>query len=214
MSKNIITGYAALWGVKYDMGGYQEVIQRGALDGVDFLQCRLLYNHDQNLLLASAKSGTLTVRADSKGLFYRAELPDTPTGKEVAELLARGDLSHSSWGFTIASGGKQWSNDGTVLTITKVGRLLDVAPVVYPANTETTSMLEVPMFSDSVSKSSDYGQMQEDFEWAKERVSFSNMAAKIQSDNYKREAFAPIRAQMDRDLSEAAQRLGVPLSSL
>lgn len=140
MKKLIISGYAAVFGSQYDMGSYSEVVAHGALDGVDFSECRALFNHDVNYLLGSVRSKTLEVRADSKGLFYRCTLPDSPTGNEVAELLKRGDLCESSWGFVIAE--KSWSRDGTLLTIHKIKKLFDVSPVTYPANPATTATLE------------------------------------------------------------------------
>ena len=95
-----------------NLGGFVEQVARGAVDktiadAVDVL-CR--YQHDDNHLLGRTASGTLVLTRDDTGLLYDVPaLPDTTSGRDVAELCRRGDVTGSSfafrtleddWGFT------------------------------------------------------------------------------------------------------------------
>ena len=145
--KDTVFGYALKFGVPYDMGWFTEEIQRGALDGADLSDVRILFNHDQNLILGRTKAGTAKVGIDEVGMWYMAELPDSPTGQNVKEALRRGDIDQSSWAFSIStdesgrSKGDKWMNkDGKdYRVITSVRAVYDASPVTYPANPDTTA---------------------------------------------------------------------------
>jgi HK97 family phage prohead protease len=145
--KDTVFGYALKFGVPYDMGWFTEEIQRGALDGADLTDVRILFNHDQNLILGRTKAGTAKVGIDEVGMWYMAELPDSPTGQNVKEALRRGDIDQSSWAFSIStdesgrSKGDKWSmKDGKdYRVITSVRAVYDASPVTYPANPDTTA---------------------------------------------------------------------------
>src|SRR5690242_6100190 len=53
---------------------------------------RALWNHDVSAVLGRAGAGTLRLRSDDVGLFYEVDLPDTTVGRDVVELLRRGDV--------------------------------------------------------------------------------------------------------------------------
>jgi HK97 family phage prohead protease len=145
--KDTVFGYALKFGVPYDMGWFTEEIQRGALDGADLSDVRILFNHDQNLILGRTKAGTAKIGIDEVGMWYMAELPDSPTGQNVKEALKRGDIDQSSWAFSIStdetgrSKGDKWMNkDGKdYRIITSVRAVYDASPVTYPANPDTTA---------------------------------------------------------------------------
>lgn len=145
--KDTVFGYALKFGVPYDMGWFTEEIQRGALDGADLSDVRILFNHDQNLILGRTKAGTAKIGIDEVGMWYIAELPDSPTGQNVKEALKRGDIDQSSWAFSIStdetgrSKGDKWMNkDGKdYRVITSVRAVYDASPVTYPANPDTTA---------------------------------------------------------------------------
>ena len=145
--KDTVFGYALKWDTPYDMGWFTETIQRGALDNADLSDVRILFNHDQNLILGRTKAGTAKVGLDDVGMWYMAELPDSPTGQNVKEALKRGDIDQSSWAFSIAtdetgrSKGAKWSmkNGKDYREITAVRAVYDASPVTYPANPDTTA---------------------------------------------------------------------------
>ena len=86
--------------------------------------------------MARTTNGTLELTIDDDGLRYRAALADTQDGRDLYKLIKRGDISQSSFAFTIED--QTWSEDRSTRTIDKVGRLLDVSPVTYPAYPTTT----------------------------------------------------------------------------
>ena len=81
--------------------------------------------------------GTLRLSVDERGLRYDATLPNTTTGKDVAELMKRGLLYESSFAFTVEE--DDWSKDGdtTRRQINKIGRLVDVSIVGVGAYANT-----------------------------------------------------------------------------
>lgn len=145
-----IEGYAAVFHSEGDPGTEYELwsdpamraverVARGAFsraikDGDD---CRACFNHDPNQLLGRTASGTCRLEEDSRGLRYEADLPDTQVGRDVAELVGRGDVTGSSFGFVVEQESWRESEEEggrrvAVRTIEGV-RLLDVGPVTYPA---------------------------------------------------------------------------------
>jgi HK97 family phage prohead protease len=107
---------------------------------------RALYNHEPASLLGRSASGTCRLTLDAKGLRYSIDLPDTHLGREVAELVRRGDLSGSSFAFTSDDSSYRvirTEADNSLIIIREVRsvRLYDVGPVTYPAYAATTTGL-------------------------------------------------------------------------
>ena len=130
-----ITGYASVFGDTYDLGYFQERVAPGAFDGRTSDDVRLLINHT-GVPLARTTNGTLTLAIDERGLSYTAQLADTQEGRDLYTLIQRGDITQSSFAFTIDR--DEWSDDRKVRTITRVSQLYDVSPVTYPASPTTT----------------------------------------------------------------------------
>jgi HK97 family phage prohead protease len=137
-----VEGYASVFNsMSEDLGGFREIILPGAFSNVLDNDVRALYNHDSNYLLARTSSGTLELKEDDKGLYYRFEMPNTSYGNDMLELFRRGDLSQSSFGFTVEKDSWKLENGQHVRYIERVGSLFDVSPVVYPAYTAASSGL-------------------------------------------------------------------------
>jgi len=132
-----IVGYAAVFNQETDLGYFREMITPGAFDDVMEDDVRLLLNHD-GAPLARTTNGTLTLAVDDEGLMYEAILSDTTQGRDLYKMIQRGDISQSSFAFTISE--QSWSKDKSVRSIDKVGRLLDVSPVTYPAYAQASVM--------------------------------------------------------------------------
>lgn len=132
-----VGGYAAIFNEVTNMGRYLESIERGAFDDADMEDVRLLYNHE-GIPLARTKAGTMTLMIDQRGLKYVAALSDTELARQIADSARRGDITQSSFAFTIAS--QRWTEtDGMPhRIIERVGVVTDVSPVSFPAyeNTE------------------------------------------------------------------------------
>lgn len=133
-----VIGHAAVFdSLSEDLGGFREMIEPGAFDGVLNDDVRALFNHDPNMILARTKSGTLRLAVTDKGLEYRFSAPETTAGKDLMVMLKRGDVDQSSFGFRVSD--DTWEKrDGEVVRIIKsFERLFDVSPVTYPAYPET-----------------------------------------------------------------------------
>ncbi|OWG38388.1 peptidase U35 [Stutzerimonas stutzeri] len=96
-------GYAALFNSETNLGEFSEVIRPGAfartLSAPTAANIRAIYEHDNRSLLGKVGSSTLRLREDEKGLAFELDLPDTTLGRDLAELVKRGDVSGCSFGF-------------------------------------------------------------------------------------------------------------------
>jgi HK97 family phage prohead protease len=159
-----LSGYAAVYNRdSLDLGGFKEQIAPGAFDAVlaTSPDVRCLWNHEVSDLIGRTKSGTLTLRSDTTGLFYECQVPDTQVGRDLLVLADRGDISESSFGFTVdsAPGSECWYDaqgnetskySGVKRVIRKVSMLFDVSPVciaAYPdATVQARSLAEARRF--------------------------------------------------------------------
>lgn len=144
-----IVGYAAVYfrtdepGTEYQM--YSDLVERimpGAFDRAlrEKQDVRALFNHNPENLLGRTVAGTLTLSVDDRGLFYRFQPPDTTIGRDVLESINRGDLSGSSFAFTVARGGAEWHEEnGVAVRILRDVNLFDVGPVTFPAYGATST---------------------------------------------------------------------------
>lgn len=139
-----VEGYAIRWGVSSDGLPFEEVIEVGAADEV-IVRSNIfaLLDHDKSRgILARSKNGegTLQLEIDDKGLKYRFEAPHTALGDELLEYLRRGEITESSFCFTVDS--ETWekkADDTWKRTIHKFDQLFDVSPV-YDAAYSATSV--------------------------------------------------------------------------
>lgn len=135
---NVVEGYALKFNTaSKDLGGFFEIIDPRALDGVNMDDVKLFLNHDSANLLGRTKSGTLRLLVDEVGLKFRCELPNTTLGNDVMELVKRGDLSQCSFGFTVAE--DEWEDrDGRLFRIIKqLDTLQEISLVSIPAYDDT-----------------------------------------------------------------------------
>ena len=135
-----IVGYAAVFNKdSEDLGGFVERIAPGAFSkAIGISDVRALFNHDNNMVLARNTSGTLELIEDETGLRYEFDAPNTSYGNDLLEMIKRGDISQSSFGFTVENDDWEQRDGKTYRTITKVKRLYDVSPVTFPAYPEAS----------------------------------------------------------------------------
>lgn len=130
-----LRGHAAVFNQMAEVPGHLERIAPGAFDAALAADdVRALFNHDPNKVLGRTSAGTLRLAADDVGLAFEVDLPDTSYARDLAALVARGDVTGGSFGFI--PGKDSWSRarDGRQLrTHASVKRLLDVSVVTYPA---------------------------------------------------------------------------------
>ena len=135
--KDVVIGHASVFNsLSEDLGGFREKIMPGAFDDVLTNDTRAYFNHDPNLILGRVSAGTLRLSVDEKGLRYELDVPNTTAGRDLKENMRLGNITQSSFAFTIGKNGDSWerNEDGTdVRIINKVNRLYDVSPVSLPA---------------------------------------------------------------------------------
>lgn len=136
-----LTGYAALYSSETRIAGlFRETIEpgafRAALDRKD--DVRALFNHDPNYVLGRTASNTLVLTEDERGLRYTVTLPDTQAGRDLWVSVQRGDVSQSSFAFSVDT--EEWRDQRAEmpLRVVKDVHLFDVSPVTYPAYDETS----------------------------------------------------------------------------
>ena len=140
--KKTLEGYASMFGNSYDLGRFDEVIERGAFTrALDEEQdVRALIDHDPAKIIGRSKNGTLEMREDAKGLFTRIHLPDTQEARDLATLVERGDLDAMSFGFTVQADRWEKKEGRNTRYISDVD-LFDVSVVSFPANPDTAVAL-------------------------------------------------------------------------
>jgi HK97 family phage prohead protease len=139
-----IGGIAAVINSVTDLGYFEEVIERGAFDNAlnKEYDIRCLFNHEAELILGRTKANTCNVFVNGDGNLEYTWVPDyeNPTHMSVVRSIMRGDITQSSFAFTIKE--QKWSESakyGTMgkRTITVIEDLYDVSPVTYPAYADT-----------------------------------------------------------------------------
>lgn len=134
-------GYAAKFNSpSEDLGGFVETIEQGAFRRSlrSRNDVKLLVNHDTGRVLASTRSGTMKLYEDEVGLRVEASLPNTTDGRDMAELLKRGDLNKMSFGFSVIK--DSWNEEMTQRTLKSV-RLFEASIVAFPAYSATEAMV-------------------------------------------------------------------------
>lgn len=124
--------------IKDIFGEYIEVIRRGALDGADLSDTRLLYNHDLSRVPLARSPKTMRFKLDPAGLTMTAELPDTEEGRSVYTAVKRGDLTGMSFAFKVPEGGSHFDAKTNTRTITKIEKIYECSIVPFPAYPQTS----------------------------------------------------------------------------
>lgn len=132
-----IEGMAALYNNITRIGNwFDEEILPGAFDDVMNDDVRCLFNHNPNYVLARSVDGkgTLKLELTNEGLKYSYKTPNRTYAKDLEDSIESGDVSGSSFAFRIKE--QKWiqrKDDVELRQIVKFEKLLDVAPVTYPA---------------------------------------------------------------------------------
>lgn len=148
----MLVGYGAVFhrdgegGTEYRLA--EQAVERIAPTAFDAVlssgaDVRGLYNHDPGQVLGRTAAGTMRLKTDARGLRYEIDLPDTQAARDLSALIQRGDISGSSFSFSVSDAGQTWRRDEkrgvAVRTITNVSALVDVGPVTFPAYAGTTA---------------------------------------------------------------------------
>ena len=122
----------------HDIGGsYIEIIKRGALDGTDLSDVRLLVGHDASRIPLARTPRTMSLEVDADGLTFRAQLPDTEAGREAYQAVERGDIRGLSFAFTVPDDGDEYDPKTNTRTINRIAKVYECTLTAFPAYEST-----------------------------------------------------------------------------
>jgi HK97 family phage prohead protease len=149
--KRTIVGYGAVFyrsddpGTEYRL--WEDMVEHIAPTAFDAAlsrpdDVRGLFNHDPAYVLGRTTAKTMRLSKDAKGLRYEIDVPDTQLGRDLLQSIERGDITGSSFAFSVSRDGVRMERDAArkidVRTVTSVS-LYDVGPVTYPAYESATT---------------------------------------------------------------------------
>ena len=141
-SGNIITGRPIVYESKTDLGYYDEIIDRGALDGTDLTDVRFLVNHNRQMIpLARSRrnngNSTMKLSVDYEGLnidFISLDTENNMDARALWSAVDRQDLTGMSFAFSVDA--ERWEDlesDHPTRHIEKIGSVVEVSAVTFPA---------------------------------------------------------------------------------
>ena len=145
-SGSVITGRPIVFDSMTNIGEFDEIIERGALNNTDLTDVRFLVNHDLSKIpLARSRrnngNSTMTLTVDEQGMFIRAIL-DTENNADAQALYSavqRGDISGMSFLFSVTD--ERWENlesEHPTRHILAIGAVIEVSAVTFPAYNSTS----------------------------------------------------------------------------
>ena len=143
---NMLVGRPIVYDEKTDLGWYDEIIERGALDDADLKDVRFLVNHNTDMIpLARSRNNndnsTMQMTVDQDGMMIRTNL-DTENNADAKALysaVARGDISGMSFMFSVDK--DSWDDVNTehpTRHIRSISRVMEVSAVTFPAYSQTS----------------------------------------------------------------------------
>lgn len=144
--EKIITGRPIVYEAKTDLGYFDEVIARGALDGADLRDVRFLVNHDTSMIpLARSRrnngNSTMKLSTDFDGMsmdFVKLDVENNSDARALYSAVQRGDITGMSFCFSIDA--QEWldlESEHPTRRITKIGKVVEVSAVTFPAYDST-----------------------------------------------------------------------------
>jgi HK97 family phage prohead protease len=127
-----LRGHAVIFDMRSrDLGGFFEIVRPSAVARALSGDVVGLFNHDPGLVLGRTPK-TLQLRQDARGLAFVLDPAPTRTGREVLELVRRGDLTGASFGFLTIS--DAWYQDGedTVRELVDI-EIIEISLTAFPA---------------------------------------------------------------------------------
>jgi hypothetical protein len=125
------------------MGGWTEQIAPSAFEKTlkESRAIKALVNHNTDLVLASTKSGTLSLKTDDKGLFFELVAGSQDYATNLLESVTRGDIDACSFGFQVVKDQTVKQKDGTILRTILEVKLWEISMVCFPAYSDTSVAL-------------------------------------------------------------------------
>ena len=143
---HFLSGRPIVFGQKTDLGWYDEIIERGALDTTDLKDVRFLVNHNTDMIpLARSRNNTdnstmqMTVDDDGMGIRVDLDTENNADAKSLYSAVGRGDISGMSFMFSVDK--DSWDDADTehpTRHIRSIRRVMEVSAVTFPAYSKTS----------------------------------------------------------------------------
>lgn len=144
--EKIITGRPIVYNSRTNLGGFDEIIDAGALDGADLTDVRFLVNHNTSMIpLARSRrnngNSTMKITPDVQGLnldFVKLDVENNTDARALYSAVQRGDITGMSFMFYVD--GESWENlesEHPTRHIEKIGSVVEVSAVTFPAYEST-----------------------------------------------------------------------------
>jgi HK97 family phage prohead protease len=138
--KYTIYGLPIVYDSRTDIGWFDEIIEKGALDKTDLKDVRFLVNHDiSKIPLARSRNNnensTMRLKKSDKGLEIEVDLDgDNSDARNLYSAITRGDITGMSFMFGV--NGEEWENldsDHPTRRIKSISTVVEVSAVTFPA---------------------------------------------------------------------------------
>lgn len=143
---HFLSGVPIVYDARTNLGWYDEIIEKGALDEADLKDVRFLINHNTDMIpLARSRNNnensTMQMAVDENGMNIRVDLDveNNSEAKSLYSAVERGDLDGMSFMFTVDA--DKWDDiesEHPTRTITKLGKIFEVSAVTFPAYEQTS----------------------------------------------------------------------------
>lgn len=143
---NIIEGIPIIYDVISHIGYFDEIIEKGALDGTDLKDVRFLVNHDEKRIpLARSRNNnensTMQLKKIDNGLkvIVNLDIENNAEAKALYSAVKRGDITGMSFMFTVED--DEWEemeSEHPLRRVKKIGTVVEVSAVTFPAYAETS----------------------------------------------------------------------------
>ena len=141
--QGIIEGHPVVYDQLTDLGFFDEIIERGALDKTDLRDVRLCLNHDTSVVYARSRSNTpestMRIWVEEDGLHFRANLDmENPLSRAYYSMIERRDIDKMSFMFSVH--GDTWEDldsEHPTRRINSIGSIVEISAVTFPAYDST-----------------------------------------------------------------------------
>lgn len=139
--KYTLYGLPIVYDSRTDIGWFDEIIEKGALDKADLKDVRFLVNHDVSKIpLARSRNNnensTMRLKKTDKGLEIEVDLDaeNNSDARNLYSAITRGDITGMSFMFGV--NGEEWENlesDHPTRRIKSISTVVEVSAVTFPA---------------------------------------------------------------------------------
>ena len=141
--QGIIEGHPVVYDQLTDLGFFDEIIERGALDKTDLRDVRLCLNHDTSVVYARSRSNTpestMRIWVEEDGLHFQASLDmENPLSRAYYSMIERRDIDKMSFMFSVD--GDTWEDldsEHPTRRINSIGSIVEISAVTFPAYDST-----------------------------------------------------------------------------